>query len=553
MRAFPILLILMLAACGPSTEAPPPIAGTPPETAERPYLFDTLGPFSRPGVSAHAEAQRWFDQGLILAYAFNHDAAGRAFAEAAKLDPDCVLCIWGEAMVLGPNINLPMLEEAFEPAYRLSQQALAMADRAKPVERALIEALALRYAWPAPEDRTPLDRAYAEAMAQVVRDFPDDLDAATMYAEALMDLVPWAYWSREGEPSPYTADILATLESVLARDPDHIGAIHYYIHATEAGPEPEKAEAPADRLAALSPGAGHLVHMPAHTYMRIGRYHDASLTNLKATEADAAFMTYCRGSSGVYPMGYVPHNWHFLSMSAGLEGASGIALRAAEHTAARTDRDMLAELHFMQHFLVTPLFAEVRFGQWDKVLAREAPPADLPFPRAIWHYARGRALAAEGQAEAAGRELLALEALAAEPEMATTLVSDLNHAASVLAVAEHSLRGMVARADGDLQGAAESLAEAARLEDLLNYFEPPDWPLPNRHLLGAVLLEAGDPVAAEAVYRDDLRVFPKNGWSLYGLGQALGAQNREDEAEAVWDAFAEAWTHADVKLAASHF
>jgi tetratricopeptide (TPR) repeat protein len=552
MRAQLILLVLLLAGCGPSTESPTHAAETL-SPDDPPHLFDTLGPFARPGVSADALAQRWFDQGLILAYAFNHDAAGRAFAEAARLDPDCALCVWGQALVLGPNINLPMLPEAFEPAYTLAQQALAMADRAKPVERALIEALAKRYAWPAPEDRTPLDRAYAEAMAQVVRDFPDDLDAATMYAEALMDLVPWAYWSREGDPGPYTDTILATLESVLARDPDHIGAIHYYIHATEAGPAPEKAEPYADRLVALAPGAGHLVHMPAHTYMRIGRYHDASLVNLKATDADAAFMTYCRGSSGVYPMGYIPHNWHFLSMSAGLEGASGIAMRAAEHTAARTDRDTLAELHFMQHFLVTPLFAEVRFGHWDKVLAREAAPADLPFPRAIWHYARGRALAANGQADAAGRELLALEALAAEPEMATTMVSDLNDAASVLAVAEHSLRGMVLRADGDLEGAAESLAEAARLEDLLNYFEPPDWPLPNRHRLGAVLLEAGKPAEAEAVYRADLRVFPKNGWSLYGLGQALGAQDREDEAEAVWDAFAEAWTHADVKLAASHF
>jgi tetratricopeptide (TPR) repeat protein len=263
-------------------------------------------------------------------------------------------------------------------------------------------------------------------------------------------------------------------------------------------------------------------------------------------------MTFCRGSSGVYPLGYIPHNWHFLSMSAGLEGASGIAMRAAEHNAARTDIEMLDALPFMQHFLVTPLFAEVRFGHWDRILAREAAPARQPFPRAIWHYARGRALAASGEAEAAGRELLALELLAADPQMAATMVSDLNDAASVLAVAEHSLRGMVLRADGDLQGAAESLAEAARLEDLLNYFEPPDWPLPNRHLLGAVLLEAGKAAEAEAVYRADLHVFPKNGWSLYGLGQALGAQDREDEAEAVWDAFAEAWTHADVKLTNSH-
>lgn len=552
MRVLAVVAFLLLAACAPSPIPQPPSAGIAAEP-DAPYLFDTLGSFSRPGVSADPLAQRWFDQGLILAYAFNHDAAGRAFAEAAKLDPGCAMCIWGQALVLGPNINLPMLPEAFEPAYRLAQQALAMADVAKPIERALIQALARRYAWPAPEDRTPLDRAYAEAMAQVVRDFPDDLDAATMYAEALMDLVPWAYWSREGEPSAYTDLILATLESVLARNPDHIGAIHYYIHATEAGPAPEKAEPHADRLVALAPGAGHLVHMPAHTYMRVGRYHDASLVNLKATDADAAFMSFCRGSSGVYPLGYIPHNWHFLSTSAGLQGASGIAMRAAQQTAARTDREMLDALPFMQHFLVTPLFSEVRFGHWDSILARTSAPADQTFPQVIWHYARGRAYVARGDVEAAAAELAALQTLAADPTLATTLVSDLNDGAAVVAVAEASLRGMVARSAGDLDAAAEALAEAVRLEDLLNYYEPPDWPLPNRHLLGAVLLEAGDAVGAEAVYRADLKVFPKNGWSLYGLGLALGAQGREQEADAAMEAFAEAWTHADVKLARSHF
>ena len=552
MRILAVFASLLLAACAPSTVHQPTAAGVATEP-DAPYLFDTLGDFSRPGVSADAQAQRWFDQGLILAYAFNHDAAGRAFAEAAKLDPGCALCIWGQALVLGPNINLPMLPDAFEPAYTLAQQALAMAEGARPVELAMIQALAKRYAWPAPEDRTPLDRAYAEAMAQVVRDYPDDLDAATMYAEALMDLVPWAYWSREGEASAYTAEILATLESVLARNPDHIGAIHYYIHATEAGPAPEKAEPHADRLVALAPGAGHLVHMPAHTYMRIGRYHDASLVNLKATDADAAFMGYCRGSSGVYPLGYIPHNWHFLSTSAGLQGASGIAMRAARQTAARTDGEMLDALPFMQHFLVTPLFSEVRFGRWDSILARTAAPAEQTFPRVIWHYARGRAHVARGDVEAAAAELATLQKLAADPTLATTLVSDLNDAAAVVAVAEASLRGMVARGAGDLDAASAALAEAVRLEDLLNYYEPPDWPLPNRHLLGAVLLESGDASGAEVVYRADLKVFPKNGWSLYGLAQALAAQNRDDEAEQTSDAFAQAWAQADVKLTASHF
>lgn len=551
MRGFRFLLALLLAGCGSISDSD---SGRPDaRKTQQPTLFDTLGSFTRAGVSADAQAQRWFDQGMILAYAFNHDAAGRAFAEAARLDPGCALCVWGQALVLGPNINLPMLPEANEPAWRLAQQALAMADDAAPVEGALIRALALRYAWPAPDDRSTLDHEYAEAMAVVVDQFPDDLDVATLYAEALMDLVPWAYWSREGEPSVYTAQILATLESVLARDPDHIGAIHYYIHATESGPEPEKAEPYADRLAALTPGAGHLVHMPAHTYMRVGRYHDASLTNLRATEADAAFMALCRGSSGVYPLGYVPHNWHFLSMSAGLEGASGIALRAAENTAARTDHGALEELHFMQHFLVTPLFAQVRFGRWDEILAAASAPADLPFPRAIWYYARGRALAATGQADAAAEELSALETLAADPGLASVMVSDLNSAADVLAVAIPSLRGAVARAQGRHDDAIDSWTEAARLEDRLNYFEPPDWPLPNRHLLGAVLLEAGRPAEAEAAYRADLIVFPHNGWSLHGLERALRAQARDAEADAVQSQLEQAWQHADVELVASHF
>ncbi len=550
MRGFLFLLALMLAGCSPVADSGRPEAKAP---EQRPTLFDTLGPFTRPDVSADAQAQRWFDQGMILAYAFNHDAAGAAFAEAARLDPRCALCVWGQALVLGPNINLPMLPDAYEPAFQLTQQALAMADDAAPVERALIQALAQRYAWPAPDDRSGLDLAYAEAMAAVVDAFPEDLDAATLYAEALMDLVPWAYWSRDGEASAYTAKILATLESVLTRDPEHIGAIHYYIHATEAGPEPEKAEPHADRLAALAPGAGHLVHMPAHTYMRIGRYHDASLTNLRATEADAAFMAVCRGSNGVYPLGYVPHNWHFLSMSAGLEGASGIALRAAEHTAARSDRAAMEELHFMQHFLVTPLFAQVRFGRWDEVLMAANAPADLPFPRAIWYYARGRALAATGQADAAAAELDALVTIAADPALAKVLVSDLNSAAAVLAVAVPSLRGEIARARGDYDAAVAALTEAARLEDRLNYFEPPDWPLPNRHLLGAVLLETGRPDDAEAVYREDLRVFPVNGWSLFGLQRALRAQGRDAEADAVQRQFEDAWQHADVELTASRF
>lgn len=521
--------------------------------ADRPVLFHNLGELSRPVGTANAEAQRWFDQGLRLTYAFNHQAAGRAFAEAARLDPECAMCFWGQALVLGPNINLPMLPEAMKPAYENAQRALALAARAQPADRALIEALATRYADPAPEDRSALDKAYADAMRGVVARFPQDDDAAALYAESLMDLSPWSYWGPDGAPTEHTGEILAMLEGVLARDPDHLGAIHYYIHATEASNEPGKAEPHADKLAALAPGAGHLVHMPAHTYIRVGRYHDATLTNLAATEADAAFLSVCRGSNGVYPLGYVPHNWHFAAMTAGLEGASRIALNAAEQAARRIDTAAIDQLSFMQQFAVAPLFTQLRFGRWDAVLATDAPPVDRPYPRAIWHFARGMARLRTGDANGAREDLGALEVLAADPVMATVPLWDINPADKVLAVAVPFLRGEIAAAAGDHDAAIASLQAAVTAEDALGYNEPPDWALPVRPYLGAALLAAGRAAEAEAVFARDLRIFPEAGWSLFGLAQAQRAQGKDAEADATQARFERAWQWADVKLESARF
>ncbi len=540
-------LALLLGSC----KAPPP---QPDTAASGPKLFDSFGDLHRDIGSKVPAAQRYFDQGLRMAYGFNHEAAGRAFDEAARLDPRCAICVWGQALVLGPNINLAMDPATARDATAFARRAMQLAANATPADRALIEALQLRYADPAPADRKPLDRAYAEAMAKVVRDFPDDDDAATLYAEALMDLAPWAQWA-DGKPTEFTPRLLAELERVLARNPRHIGAMHYYIHATEASPTPERALPHADALAALAPGSGHLVHMPAHTYIRVGRYNDATLTNFAATTADKAFLSFCHGSNGVYPLGYVPHNWHFASMTAGLTGSRTLALRAAAETAKRADHATMGAppLEFMQLFVVTPLFAQVRFGQWDAILAQAQPPAPLPFPTAIWHFARGMAFARTGKQGQAARELDVLRAIARDPAMAQVSFFDINHADGVLAVAAPLLQGELLRAQGKPAQAIASLREAAAAEDKLNYNEPADWPLPIRWYLGAALLETGDAHGAAEAYQQDLETYPDNGWSLYGLAQAQAKAGDTASAADSERRYKAAWQWADAPLTASRY
>ncbi|MBL8272180.1 MAG: hypothetical protein JNJ74_00110, partial [Xanthomonadales bacterium] len=484
-------LTVFLAACTPEPAAPPAAevpavvaeapAATPAAAPAGPHRFDTLGALHRPISSKNPDAQAWFDQGLRMAYGFNHQAAGQAFAEAVKADPDCAICWWGQALVLGPNINVPMVPEAAAPAWDAAQKALALRDKASPVEQMLIDAVVARYAQTAPEDRAPLDRAYADAMKAAVERFPDDADVQVMYAESLMDLMPWAYWTANGQASPETPALLTALETALKLNPDHIGAIHYYIHATEASPDPKRAEPHADRLAALAPGAGHLVHMPAHTYLRLGRYHDAVLINLKATDADATFLSFCKGSNGVYPLGYVPHNWHFIVAAAGYEGNGAMTLRAAQQTAQRADMTMLETLTMMQQFIVAPLMAQARFGRWDEILATQEPPAALPYPTAIWHFARGRAYAAKGELDAARKELAAYEVAAADPRNETNVLWGINYAPAVLKVGGPFLAGEIAAAAGDHAAAIPLLTEAVAAEDALNYNEPADWLLPTRH------------------------------------------------------------------------
>ncbi len=547
------LLFTLLAGCDSARKAGTETAATPDPAAVP--LLETFGDLHRDIGTPVPLAQRYFDQGLRLAYGFNHEAAGRAFAEAARLDPQCAMCVWGQALVLGPNINLPMDPAAAKEATALATKAANLAGSARAEDQALIQALQQRYADPAPEDRTPLDRRYAEAMAGVVARFPGDDDAATLYAEALMDLSPWAYWNADGTPAQFTPTLVGELERVLARNPRHIGAMHYYIHAIEASPEPQRGEPYADRLAALAPGSGHLVHMPAHIYIRVGRYHDATLTNLAATTADKDFLAVCRGSNGVYPLGYVPHNWHFATMTTGLTGSRTLALQAARQTAERADRAAMgqAPMQFMQQFVVTPLLTQVRFGDWDAILADAPATTELPYPVAIRHFARGMAQLRKGAVEEAAKEADALHATAIDPAMAQVSFFDINHAGAVLHVADALLRGELLRAQGKHEQAIAALRDAASAEDALAYNEPADWPLPVRPYLGAALLDGGDAKGAAEAFQQDLKTYPINGWSLFGLAQTQQALGQSDAARTTSRLQADAWQWADAPLTAARY
>lgn len=530
-------------------------AVSPPEMAMvGAHLLEGLGDYRFPVTTRHPEVQRWFDQGLMLAYGFNHDAAERSFLKATELDPGCAMCWWGASLVLGPHVNAAMDPADNANAWQRLQRAGALAPEASEREQAFIEALSARYAASPPDDRRPLDEAYAAAMRELVRKRPEDLDAAVLLAEALMDLQPWDYYDARLQPKGHTAEVVATLESVMARNPDHAGALHLYVHAVEASADPQRGVAAADRLRELVPGSGHLVHMPAHIYARVGRWHDAVIANQRAVEADDAYLALCRGNAqGVYPLGYVPHNHHFLWFAASMEGSGALAKASAAATAERTDlQDLMREPGFagLQHYWLTPWFDRVRFGRWDEIAHAPNPAPDLPYVTAIWHYAQGMAAIRQGRHADATEHLAALRPLAADPAMEALLMWDRYPLAHAARIAERTLGAEVAASRKDYDGAIAALREAVAIEDGIPYDEPPGWHAPVRHTLGAILLEAGRAAEAEAVYREELLRNPGNGWSLFGLAQSLEAQRKPQAAEARRQ-FDEAWRNADVALASS--
>ncbi len=516
-------------------------------------LFTGMGDHHHSITTKSAQAQRYFDQGLILAYGFNHAEAARSFRQAIQLDPDCAMCHWGLAYVLGPNINAKMEDDAIPESYAAMQQALQLAKNSSKSEQAYISALAKRYTNKPLEDRSSLDLAYAEAMEQVTQQDPDDLDAATLYVEALMDTMPWDYWTEEGEPKPATQKVLDTLESILQRDRNHLGANHLYIHAVEAV-KPEQGVAAADRLGNLVPGSGHLVHMPSHIYIRVGRYHDAAIANQKAIAVDNDYITQCH-AQGVYPLAYVPHNHHFLWFAATLEGDSQLATEAGKNVAAMVDPQMMREpgMGTLQQFYSVPLFTMIRFGQWDEILAVTQPKADLKYPTGLWHYARGLAYANQGKITQAQQELEELDLLAHDPELEEVTIWDINTTQNILKIATEVLTGEIATKQDKYPSAIAHLRQAVELEDALNYDEPADWSTPARQYLGAALLNNKRYAAAEQVYREDLAIYPNNGWSLFGLVQSLKAQKKDSEAQTIQQQFESAWQYADVQLTASKF
>ena len=500
-------------------------------------------------------AQIYFDQGLRLAYAFNHPAAVASFEKAASLDPECAMCYWGVAWASGPNINAALTPEGGEAAHHAIHRALDLAEGVTERESAYLEAMALRYERDPMTERARQDSAYARAASTLADAYPDDPDSQVLAAEALMDLSPWHYWNEDGSPRPDTEALLGRLLPVTEDHLEHAGACHFYIHAVEKF-YPERAVPCAERLAGLMPGAGHIVHMPSHINIRVGRYADAIESNQSAVHAHGMHDEPApdHGPDG-FDQGYGSHNYHFLSFAAQMAGNRVLALETARALESRVDREMMRMpgLGALQHYLVTPLRVMVRFGMWDEILAAPAPPEDLAYPVGTWRYARGMALARTNRADEATAELAELRSMLAGDALEGVTVWELNSAHALLSIGERVLAGEIEAGRGNADAAIEALAEGVEMETALTYDEPPPWHLPVRHVLGAVLLDAGRPVQAEAEYRASLEQFEENGYALRGLELALLAEGNEAEAAAVHERFVDAWRAADVELPGSRF
>lgn len=516
------------------------------EGTDAPPLWQGLGTLSHPITTDSERAQSYFDQGLRLTYAFNHAEAYRAFKQAQALDPGCAMCFWGEAFVLGANINAPMEEGAVQPAFVALTNAKARAGKATPREQALIDALARRYASDPGADGAALAAAYADAMGEAHESYPDDQDIAVLFADAVMNTSPWDYWEADGlTPKGRLGEAIAAIEGVLAANPEHPGAIHLYIHLTEASATPERAEPHADRLAALMPAAGHIVHMPAHTYYRIGRYLDALETNIAAVAADEAYLAQV-DATGAYPYGYYPHNIHFALISAFMAGDAEHAMWAADRLEGKVQDEVAAQIGWIQLIKQGPYFTHAHMSDPDTILAIEDPGDAFPLVKAMWHYARGVAFAGKGEALQARAEAAKIAQISQSHDPAESYPPDIAPVANdTMAIARHVVEARIAQAEGDLERAIAELETAVQIQDSLAYLEPPFWYYPVRQSLGAVLLMAGRAADAEQVLRDSLIRTPNNGWALYGLMEAQKAQGDLAAAALTEKLFGKAWAGAE--------
>lgn len=526
-------------------------------------LFENLGDYSFKISTENEMAQKYFDQGFRLTYAFNHAEAHRSFKEAARLDDNSAMAFWGQAYALGPNINDPFPDdERKQAAYQVLELAVEKKANATQKEQDLIDALTARYGYsmdsatPLPHsymagDNTDLDRlnrSFSEAMKGLAAKYPDDPDIQTLYAASVMDSMPWNYWDENGNPNPGIGEAKMALEKAMELSPRHPGAHHYYIHMVEL-PNPDLAVPSAEVLGNLMPAAGHMVHMPSHIFIRVGRYKDAAMANVDAIKADEDYISQCL-SQGIYPLGYYPHNIHFLWSSSSLLGNSETALAAARKTAEKVPIGLMETLPFLQDYYSTPMLAYVRFGKWNEILTIP-DPAPSKYVSLIWHYSRGMASIRKNNLPEAEEELMAIHDLMGDPGLEAMIAN--NPSSNIAQVAYHVVAGELDAAKGNLESAISHLEQGVMAEDALVYSEPSPWHIPVRQSLGAVLLEADRPADAEIVYREDLEKNRNNGWSLYGLYQSLLAQNKSDEAQVIKARFDDSWKDADVVLTASRF
>ncbi|MBZ5859097.1 tetratricopeptide repeat protein [Flavihumibacter profundi] len=503
--------------------------------------------------TSNQEAQEYFNQGMMLAYGFNHAEAARSFYEATRLDSTCAMAYWGYAYVLGPNYNGGMEKDNFQRAYDATIKAQSLSKNCTPKEKALIEALGYRYAANPPVDRSSLDIAYASAMKKVYGQYSSDPDIGALYAEALMDLHPWDLYDKQTKkPRAWTPELVTVLEHLMKVNPKHPGAHHFYIHALETSATPEKALESAKLLYTLVPGSGHLVHMPSHIYINTGDYHLGSLSNLRAVEADSIYTTACH-AQGMYPLSYYPHNYHFLAATATLEGNSSLAWMAAKKLQKHTAKDImhLPEWGTLQHYYTIPYYVAAKLSMWDTLLSLSPPPKDLVYPNAIWHYAKGMAYLGKDDVSNAREELNSLTGLAADSTLQQLTVWGINTTADLAQIASKVLAACIATKQNDYEQSISLFNQAVAIEDNLNYNEPPDWFFSVRHHLGAVLLKAGKYNEAEIVYQKDLQTWKKNGWALIGLYNSLVLQKKDTDAQTCKATFDEAWKYADIKIASS--
>ena len=516
-------------------------------------LFNGLEGIHFTVTTKNKEAQAYFNQGMMLAYGFNHAEAARSFYEATRLDSNCAMAYWGFAYVLGPNYNGGMESDNFERAHAGAAKATALSEQCTPMEKALIKALSVRYAKEPPADRKPLDIAYAAAMKKAYSQFPDHPDIGSLYAESLMDLHPWdLYEKNTKQPREWTPEIVAILEHLMKKNPNHPGAHHFYIHVLESSGTPEKALPSASLLNNLVPGSGHLVHMPSHIYINTGDYHLGSLSNIKAVEVDSNYTTACH-AQGVYPLSYYPHNYHFLAATATLEGNSKLAYASANKLKNQLSTDIMRMPGWgtVQHYSTIPYFIAVKFSFWDSILALPAPEKDMIYPQAIWHYARGLAFLGKKDIPQAEQEWNKLLTLANDSSLLQLTIWGINTTADIAHIASDVLAGEIAAAKGDLTDCIKKLQRAIQMEDQLNYDEPPDWFFSVRHHLGAVYIKAGKYPEAEKIYREDLKKLKRNGWALIGLHEAMKGQGKNEEANETLKEFENAWQYADVRITSS--